>query len=202
MWGLQSSLADGEWSFPQDAPQNLGTMNGIAEEISVCVAKQATYISNKATATPRKQGQTFADQWARAFEMHPKVIMLTWWNEWMAQRQANDGDGNPQFFDEYSSKYSRDIEPQDPTQPDGHGSKYLDWAREYISTYKANRPYLDQDETHQDGFLAKPIYGISFARAFPYSHLFFQIGIVIHVLAMTIIMAFMAAASRIRKANR
>ncbi|PNP47915.1 hypothetical protein TGAMA5MH_00967 [Trichoderma gamsii] len=140
MWGLQSSLADGEWSFLQDAPQNVGTMNGIAEEISVCIAKQATYISNKATATPRKQGQMFADQWARAFEIHPKVVMLTWWNEWVAQRQANDGDGNPQFVDEYDSEYSRDIEPQDPAQPDGHGSKYLDWAREYISAYKANSP--------------------------------------------------------------
>lgn len=45
----------------------------------------------------------FADQWARAFEIHPKVVMLTWWNEWVAQRQANDGDGNPQFVDEYDS---------------------------------------------------------------------------------------------------
>jgi putative SOS response-associated peptidase YedK len=103
MWGLQTSLANGEWSFLQDAPQNVGTMDGVAEEISVCVAKQATYISDKATATSRNQGQTFADQWVKAFEVHPKVVMLTGWNEWMAQRQVNDANGNPQFVDEYDS---------------------------------------------------------------------------------------------------
>ena len=78
-------------------------MDGVAEEISVCIAKQATYMSDKATATPRNQGQTFADQWAKAFDVHPKVVMLTWWNEWMAQRQVNDANGNPQFVDEYDS---------------------------------------------------------------------------------------------------
>jgi hypothetical protein len=103
MWGLQTSLANGEWSFLQDVPQNIGTMDGIAEEISVCVAKQATYISDKVTATSREQGQTFAAQWAKAFDIHPKVVMLTWWNEWMAQRQANDANNNPQFVDEYDS---------------------------------------------------------------------------------------------------
>ena len=103
MWGLQSSLANGEWSFLQDAPQHIGTNNGVAEQISVCVAKQASYISDKTTATSRLQGQTFANQWVEAFNVHPKVVMLTWWNEWMAQRQANDANGNPQFVDEYDS---------------------------------------------------------------------------------------------------
>ena len=77
--------------------------NNVAEEISVCVAKQATYMSEKATATSREQGQTFANQWQEAFNVHPKVVMLTWWNEWMAQRQTNDANGNPQFVDEYDS---------------------------------------------------------------------------------------------------
>ena len=103
MWGLQTSLADGEWSFLQNAPQPVAMSDGVAEEISVCVAKQATYMSDKATATPRRQGQTFSDQWVKAFDVHPKVVMLTWWNEWMAQRQADASDGSPQFVDEYDS---------------------------------------------------------------------------------------------------
>jgi hypothetical protein len=37
------------------------------------------------------------------------------------------------------AEYSRDIEPQDPTQPTGHGSHYLDWVTEYIAAYKANQ---------------------------------------------------------------
>ena len=170
MWGLQTSLANGEWSFLQDAPQNIGTYNGVSEEISVCTAKQATYISDAATATSRQEGQTYANQWMEAFNLHPKVVMLTWWNEWMAQRQENDANGNAQFVDEYDSgthvrkqcetlccrtprkeeqssadffkllpEYSKDIEPQDPSQPTGHGSYYLEWTQQYVSAYKANQ---------------------------------------------------------------
>ncbi len=101
MWGLQRSLADGEWSFLQDAPQNVGMKGGVPEQVSVCTAKQANYITNKATATPRRQGKTYQLQWQRAFEVRPKVVMLTWWNEWMAQRQADDASGKPQFVDNY-----------------------------------------------------------------------------------------------------
>ncbi|KAI0546361.1 hypothetical protein F4679DRAFT_557706 [Xylaria curta] len=140
MWGLQGSLAQSEWSFLQDAPQNVAMTNGVAEQISVSVAKQQSYISNKATATSRKQGATYAAQWAKAFDVHPQVVLLTWWNEWMAQRQDNDANGNPQFVDEYDGEYSRDIEPQDPSQPGSHGSHYLTWTQQYISAYKANRP--------------------------------------------------------------
>lgn len=46
----------------------------------------------------------------KSFEIHAQVVMLTWWNEWIAQRQANDGNGNPQFVDEYGSGEStRDV---------------------------------------------------------------------------------------------
>ncbi|KAI1324102.1 hypothetical protein F5Y16DRAFT_315869 [Xylariaceae sp. FL0255] len=139
MWGLQSSLAESEWSFLQDAPQNIAMTNGVNEQISVCVAKQQSYISDKATATSRQEGATFAAQWAEAFNVHPQVVILTWWNEWMAQRQADDANGNPQFVDEYDGEYSRDIEPQDPSQAGGHGSKFLTWTQQYVSAYKANQ---------------------------------------------------------------
>lgn len=101
MWGLQSSLANGEWSFLQDAPQNVGMKDSVPEQVSVCTAKQESYMTDKATATPRKQGKTYQSQWQRAFDVHPKVVMLSWWNEWMAQRQADDVSGNPQFVDNY-----------------------------------------------------------------------------------------------------
>ena len=102
MWGLQGRLANGEWSFLQNAPQNVGTIDGVPEQVSVSTAKQANYMTDKATATPRKQGKTYQSQWQRAFDVHPKVVILTWWNEWIAQRQANDASGNPQFVDNYN----------------------------------------------------------------------------------------------------
>ena len=101
MWGLQGSLADFEWSFLQDAPQNVGMRKGVAEQVSVSTAKQAGYMTDKKTATPRRHGLTYQQQWRRAFDIHPKVVMLTWWNEWMAQRQENDAAGRPQFVDNY-----------------------------------------------------------------------------------------------------
>ncbi|ERF73826.1 hypothetical protein EPUS_05531 [Endocarpon pusillum Z07020] len=140
MWGLQGKLAVGEWSFLQDAPQNVGMKNGLPEQVSVSTAKQATYMSNKATATPRKQGKTYQLQWQRAFDVRPKVVILTWWNEWMAQRQADDASGNPQFVDNYNGEYSRDIEPQDPAQSNSHGSIYFTWTKAYVSAYKSNQP--------------------------------------------------------------
>lgn len=104
MWGLQSSLQDQEWSFLQDPPQNVATgPDGQSEQVSVCAAKQADYMTNKETATPRRQGETFQTQWRRAFEIRPRVVLLTWWNEWIAQRQADDASGNPQFVDNYDS---------------------------------------------------------------------------------------------------
>ncbi|KAJ3567560.1 hypothetical protein NPX13_g6722 [Xylaria arbuscula] len=94
-------------------------------------------MTDKATATSRQEGATFAAQWARAFDVHPQVVILTWWNEWMAQRQVDDASGNPQFVDNYDGEYSRDIEPQDPTQPGSHGSRFLTWTQQYVSAYKA-----------------------------------------------------------------
>ena len=103
MWGLQSTLAEQEWSFLQSAPQNVAMSGGAPEQISVCTAKQADYMTDKASATPRNQGATYQSQWQTAFNVKPKVVMLTWWNEWMAQRQADDANGNVQFVDNYDS---------------------------------------------------------------------------------------------------
>lgn len=103
MWGLQGTLAEAEWSFLQDAPQNVAMSGGAPEQVSVCTAKQADYMTNFGSATPRRQGETFRDQWQRAFDVKPKVVMLTWWNEWAAQRQADNGSGQPQFVDNYNA---------------------------------------------------------------------------------------------------
>lgn len=78
MWGLQTSLASREWSFLQDEPQNVAMSGSRAEQISVSVAHQETYISYS-TATTRNKGKTFQEQWKRAFFVRPKVVTITWW---------------------------------------------------------------------------------------------------------------------------
>jgi len=169
MWGLQGSLADKEWSFLQPQPQNVG-MNGTQkEQLSVSVAYQANYISDPDSATPRRGGITFATQWQKAFQEKPKVVTLTWWNEWIAQR-FEDENGKTRFVDNFTEEYSRDIEPQ----LGGHGDRYYQYMKRYIADYKADKPFplglvddtvnLGSFETGSEGWKAGANVGNSFSN--------------------------------------
>ncbi|MEV0844787.1 hypothetical protein AB0J21_02665 [Streptomyces sp. NPDC049954] len=134
MWGLQQQLADQEWSFLQDYPQNVGMSGGAPEQIAVCTALQHTYMTEP-DAVGRLGGRTFRDQWRQAFQVRPKVTILTWWNEWTAQRFEDEA-GNTRFVDNYDEPLSRDIEPQDPAQVGSHGDLYYQWTKQYVAAYK------------------------------------------------------------------
>jgi hypothetical protein len=136
MWGLYSgSIPDKEWSFLQPHPQLIGKNGSLNEQISVTPAFQADYISNTDTSTPRRGGITFAAQWKRAFEVRPKVLTVTWWNEWAAQRFTPGGITS--FVDNYSPEYSRDIEPATGSL----GDSFYRYLNKYIADYKANKPF-------------------------------------------------------------
>ena len=137
MWGLQTSIANGEWSYLQkDNSKNKGTnWSGAVEQMSVSVAMQQNRMSNTGSATGRNHGITFYNQWQNAFATRPKIITLTWWNEWGAERldpSTNVACGTYCFTDNYNQEYSRDIEPQ----KGGLGSTYYDWTTQYIRAYK------------------------------------------------------------------
>jgi hypothetical protein len=141
MWGLQSSLETSEWSFLQHYPQNVSyDANGAKEQISVSTAMQHTYMSNP-DAVGRRGGYTFWEEWTEAFEVRPKVVTISWWNEWAAQRYEENG--NIIFVDNYTEEYSRDIEPM----MGGHGDEYYQWMKQYIAAYKNHEecPQLTED---------------------------------------------------------
>ncbi len=129
---LSGNLAQNEWTFLYDGSVPCKDANGNYEQISVYVARQSTYMSNTRTAIGRRGGETFYKQWLRAFEYRPKVVTLTWWNEWAAQRFIVKGENA--FTDNYNQEYSRDIEPM----KGGHGDQYYQWMKQYISTYKSH----------------------------------------------------------------
>jgi len=135
MWGLQTSLASREWSFLQDEPQNVAMSGSRAEQISVSVAHQETYMSYP-TATTRNKGKTFQEQWRKAFTVRPKVVTITWWNEWMAQRFV-DENGGTRFVDNYTREASRDIEPMKGC----HGDLYYQFMKTYIGAYKSHNDF-------------------------------------------------------------
>ncbi len=82
-------------------------------------------------AIGRRGGLTFWEQWQTAFNARPKVVTITWWNEWAAQRFIVDG--KTKFVDNYNREYSRDIEPMEG----GHGDLYYRWMKQYIEAYKS-----------------------------------------------------------------
>ncbi|MFR1518448.1 MAG: hypothetical protein ACLSVG_06700 [Clostridia bacterium] len=130
---LSGPLAKNEWSFLYDGSVPCKDSNGNYEQISVYAARQSTYMSNTSTAIGRRGGETFYKQWRRAFQYHPKVVTLTWWNEWAAQRFIIDGKST--FTDNYNQEFSRDIEPMNG----GHGDQYYRWMKQYIAAYKAHQ---------------------------------------------------------------
>ncbi|TXK18481.1 hypothetical protein [Homoserinibacter sp. GY 40078] len=159
MWGLQPSLAAGEWSFLQPYPQSVAMNGADPEQLSVATAFQESYMSHPLTATPRRGGITFATEWQRAFDVRPKIVTLTWWNEWIAQR-FEDEYGNTRFVDNFTDEYSRDIEPSSGPL----GDRYLDYMEGYIAAYKAHDPFptglVDESvalggfETGEEGWVA------------------------------------------------
>ena len=57
-------------------------------------------------------GYNFQEQWDRAFELNPKAVFVTGWNEYTMGRYESWG-GTPNGFpDLFNDEYSRDIEPQ------------------------------------------------------------------------------------------
>ena len=138
MWGLTNEPC---WRFLNVKNRNTAfEKDGVIEQISVAVASQETYMSMP-TAHGRNGGKFFYDQWKEAFRVHPKVVTLTWWNEWTAQRFIVDG--QTAFVDNYNREYSRDIEPMEG----GHGDLYYQWMKQYIAAYKAGKscPRLIED---------------------------------------------------------
>ena len=68
---------------------------------------------SKLTSDSYKYGYNFQSQFDRALMVQPKYVLVTGWNEWVAQRQpgsAHGRTGMPVFIDTATLEYSRDIE--------------------------------------------------------------------------------------------
>lgn len=98
------------------------------------------------------QGLYFAEQWTQAFKLHPVMVNITQWNEWMAQRftinstsqydmvrlGATAKFGETYFVDVYNQEFTRDIEPSnEPLIRDHYYLQMVDNA-----TYRVNKNQL------------------------------------------------------------
>jgi hypothetical protein len=81
-------------------------------------------------------GLNFQEQWERAFEIDPKMVFVTGWNEWTAGRYKV-WQGTPNALpDQCCQEYSRDIEPM----KGGHGDNYYYQLVNNVRKFKGVRP--------------------------------------------------------------
>lgn len=167
-WRQQKFNLANEWSWLESYPQNPGWANKYDpltstnrrtnEQISVSVAQHPTtkigksYHNGKQPAVDKygmcaetPQGLYFQEQWNRAIQVHPPVVMVSQFNEWCAQAQTltsgNLGDcrpgvpavaGDTYFVDVYSPEFSRDLEPSShPSVRDNYYLQMVSNARKY-----------------------------------------------------------------------
>ena len=125
------------WQWLDTYPQDYGwsTDPAIPEQICVSVAShpnnsignsyssgmEPTVNSDYLTAYTG-QGLHFAEQWKRALTIDPPIIMVTQWNEWIAQRFTQPSnqttyagrptiEGNTHFVDVFTEEFNRDMAP-------------------------------------------------------------------------------------------
>lgn len=65
-------------------------------------------------------GLNFQEQWNRALKQDIELVFVTGWNEWIVGRHREWRNQKNAFPDEYTTEYSRDIEPM----KGGHGDNY------------------------------------------------------------------------------
>jgi hypothetical protein len=78
------------------------------------------------------QGGHFSEQWKRALDVDPKLVMVTQWNEWIAQAQVATAANHPAFLarptavgqtyfvDLYNQEFNRHVEPMEGGHGDNH----------------------------------------------------------------------------------
>ncbi|MDP4276072.1 MAG: hypothetical protein Q8914_00410 [Bacteroidota bacterium] len=158
-WAWMSSQPN-YWQWLDYYPQDFGyDSNGKIEQITVGVSQHATSkigrsyhnrkepsINRYALCDSTSYGLYVEEQWKRAHEVDPPLIMVTQFNEWTAGRfvikstsefgncrpGATPKIGESYFVDEYNGEFSRDLEPSwHPLIRDNYWMQFVSHARRY-----------------------------------------------------------------------
>lgn len=153
-----------KWPWRDRTPQNYGWHDDpkVPEEVAIGVAshpiglnigrsfrggKRVEVDAQDMTPTYR-QGLQFQEQWDRALAVDPKLVFVTGWNEWVAQRflvAKGQGmnlagrelkEGETFFVDQYNAEFSRDADPM----KGGYTDDYYYQLVANVRRYKGARP--------------------------------------------------------------
>lgn len=90
-----------------------------------------------------EKGYNFQEQWERAFELDPKGIFITGWNEWIMGRWAefiHYKSATGALVDQFNQEFSRDIEPMRGGHFDDYYYQLVDNIRRFKGVRKAAAP--------------------------------------------------------------
>lgn len=88
--------------------------------------------ANDPTPDAWKKGWNFQEQWDRAHEAKPDIVLVTGWNEWIAGRWQGTAERPIMFVDCANDEYSRDIE----MMRGGYGDNYFLLLRDNVRRFK------------------------------------------------------------------
>ncbi len=153
----------GYWDWLDDWPQEPGrNFEGVIEQITVTMGTHAHTSKGRSfvdknidygtgledfdfTLGKAKYGLCFEQQFKRAMEVNPQVMMITGWNEWYAGVQKS-ADKNlttghtktPGYYlvDQFNPEFSRDGEPMKIRDGVGFGDNYYYQMVNYIREFK------------------------------------------------------------------
>ncbi len=156
-----NGVQTGNWGWLSTYPQAVyykdrdGFRNKVVEQMTVGVAVNHDYVTNKGTAMNGTNvigrsytskgyhteegaslwGYNFSEQFEYALEMDPKVLFITGWNEWTAGRHeawppSADAIENA-FPDQFIDEYSRDLEMTKGDLKDHYYYLLVNYVRKY-----------------------------------------------------------------------
>ena len=176
---------ENKWSWLANYPQAIGyaydkNHKRINEQMSVSVAQHPSSKIGKSYHGGKQPpydkyglckgtsyGYYFDEQWKRAVSVRPKVVMVTQWNEWMAQRflinstneyslvrpGATAKVGETYFVDVYNQEFSRDIEPSsEPLIRDNYYLQMVSYSRKYKGARPIPIPTVSKSIAINDDF--------------------------------------------------
>lgn len=145
------------WQFIDSYPQSYGWHEDpdLPEQVSVSAAQhpetnrgqsyhngQQPLVDELHLSEHTGEGLHFIEQWERALEVDPQVVMITQWNEFIAQRFLwGYGDsvfagrpiqqGDSYFVDLYNAEFNRDLAPMKGGYTDNHYYLMLSYIRQF-----------------------------------------------------------------------
>lgn len=107
-----------------------------------------------------KYGYNFSEQFDRAVETDPPVVLITGWNEWIAGRWQGIPERPIMFVDCANYEYSRDIEMMRGGYFDNYFMLLVDYVRKYkgVPENKVFNETSEDSDTKENNFNSEAVY--------------------------------------------